>query len=82
MTIIGTKVNVAWVWCARCNKRTYHSRRDAKAVARSHRQASDRHIRAYECPEGRGWHVGHYPEVVAAGLISADEAALTSRSDS
>lgn len=53
-------------------KREFHARADAKAAAKSHRHVGD-HVRPYQCSECGRWHLGHMPQQVLRGVITAKE---------
>lgn len=48
-------------------KRTYSSRKAAKASYKQHLRKHD-HMRAYTCPECGGWHLGHLDYATMRGL--------------
>jgi hypothetical protein len=53
-----------WFTCPECDKRTYPTRKGAKAALRSHANAkvpSGNHLCVYRCPHSYGWHIGHRP---------------------
>jgi len=56
--------------CPGCGKRIYGSRRDARRAGRV-LHPSER-LSPYECESegGRGWHLGHLPPGVRAGVIN------------
>lgn len=56
--------------CFECDgKRTYPSRRVAKAAAKT---TPGRHMSAYQCAHGWGWHLGHLPKTVRRGTWPKD----------
>jgi hypothetical protein len=61
-----------WVTCPHCSKRTYFTRKDARA-ARTHHDKR-RGLSIYPCPHqgdaGDGFHVGHRPKSLTHGCIS------------
>lgn len=50
--------------CRHCGKRTYRTRKTAKAAAKT---IPGRHMATYPCPHGPGWHHGHLPLDVVHG---------------
>jgi len=58
------------VTCARCGKKGYGSKREAKAAVKQLAQIGKRHgkLHPYRC--GEVWHLGHLPENVARGRAS------------
>lgn len=56
--------------CAACRKRTYVNGRAARAVSK---KIPGRHLSAYRCPQGAGWHLGHLPIDVVHGDLSKDD---------
>jgi hypothetical protein len=56
--------------CGACKKRTYPNRRTAQATAKT---IPGRHMNAYRCPDGTGWHLGHLPiDVIHGETAKAD----------
>jgi hypothetical protein len=56
-----------WTTCEHCGKRTFLSRKQAKAYARV-AFPGDKGLNAYECTlGGDGFHIGHLPGVVKQG---------------
>lgn len=54
-----------WTTCLHCGKRSYRSRKEAKAAARTESLPG---MSAYECHSQPGaWHIGHLPAGVANG---------------
>jgi hypothetical protein len=56
--------------CPHCHKRCYYTRRDARTAAR--RTQGDTGLRPYRCPTdptAMGWHLGHLPPDLRAGLL-------------
>lgn len=49
-----------------CQKLAYSSRKDALNQAAIARRDSGEDIRAYKCPYGHCWHIGHPPGVKEA----------------
>lgn len=59
------------VWCRDCRKYGFHTRKDAK---RMEKQYPEEHMRPYRClVDGNLWHLGHLPDRVRQGDISADD---------
>ena len=59
-----------WSTCMECGKRTFESKKDAKAYRRA-AFPGDAGLNAYECTlGGTGYHVGHLPEPVKQGIVS------------
>ena len=59
------------VWCRDCAKYGFHTRRDAKKMEK---QYPEEHMRPYQCPVDEAfWHLGHLPDRVRSGDVSADE---------
>ena len=51
-----------------CRKRTYESRRAAKAARRRHIGGHGfETLRPYYCEDHEGWHLGHLSEMVVGG---------------
>jgi hypothetical protein len=68
-----------WTTCEQCGKRTFVSRKQAKAYARV-AFPGDRGLNAYECPlGGTGYHIGHMPEPVKKGIEGRDAIITTPR---
>jgi hypothetical protein len=44
--------------CETCDKFTYRTRRDARQARKAYHRG-DQGMQAYECPTGRGYHLGH-----------------------
>ena len=71
-----------WVTCPHCGKRTYFTRKDARA-ARTHHEK--RHgLSIYPCPHqkeehGDGFHLGHRPQGLGHGDIDRDTLADNQR---
>ena len=58
-------------WCEHHEKRTFNSRKQARAAARS---CAEPGLRAYRCDQVyNGWHLGHLPSVVRQGFLTAAE---------
>jgi hypothetical protein len=53
-----------------CTKVRWFSRRSAQ---RARRFTPAEHQRAYWCPGCHGWHLGHLPQAVMLGRLSARE---------
>ncbi|WP_257225784.1 hypothetical protein [Rhodococcus opacus] len=70
-----------WVTCPHCDKRTYFTRKDARA-ARTHHEKR-RGLSIYPCPHhergGDGFHVGLRPEGLGRGAIDRDTLADSQR---
>jgi hypothetical protein len=58
--------------CVSCDppKQVYVSRKAARQAAK--RQPGRGKMPAYRCLGGEGWHLGHLPKVVRAGLAGRD----------
>ena len=63
-----------WATCPHCNKRTYFTRKDARAARTQHDKR--RGLSIYTCPHqedgGDGFHVGHRPKSLTRGCIGRD----------
>ena len=55
---------IDWTTCQPCGKRRYQSKRAAKTAARA---GHGKHLSAYRCPHGDGFHIGHLPGRVIHG---------------
>lgn len=68
----------SWGTCDDCGKVCYGSRKHARRHARALNRA---HLYAYQCPvDGRYWHLGHQPYLIARGVIARADFAPRSRS--
>lgn len=57
--------------CESCWKRSYVTRKDAKATIR---HVNDPAMRAYRCPAGSGYfHIGHIPQAVRDGRMTVGQ---------
>jgi hypothetical protein len=57
-----------------CGKLSHESRASAKAHAKRLKRTAGEHLRPYPCPERPAfWHVGHLPQLVLKGYVTADE---------
>ena len=54
--------------CPTCGKTIYQSRKRGRQVIRILCWSK---MRAYRCPDGWGWHIGHNPAVVRQGRLTA-----------
>ena len=62
-----------WLWCEACGKRTYTTRKNAKAARNRTREKG---MGVYDCPKRPGeglFHVGHRPRDLGQGLVDRDE---------
>ena len=63
-----------WVTCPHCDRRTYFTRKDARAARTHHEKRQGLSI--YPCPhqdqDGDRFHVGHRPEGLGRGAIDRD----------
>ncbi|MGK5737255.1 hypothetical protein [Micromonospora sp. URMC 103] len=58
-------------YCRDCRKYGFYTRRDAK---RMEKQYPEEQMRPYRCPiDDNIWHLGHLPNAVRNGEMSADE---------
>lgn len=62
-----TRLNGARSTC-QCGKRSYLTRKDAKAAAR--RWHAGDHMSPYMCEHGRWWHIGHLAPGVLEGRVA------------
>ena len=71
---------IPWHTCRHCGKRSYSSRRAAKAALRHH--GDRKGMAAYECHTNPGvFHLGHIPTAVRRGHASRDNIALPRKRD-
>lgn len=66
--------NIVFGTTNQCGKRAYLSRKEArKATRRLKQEGKGDRMREYRCPDCDRWHIGHLPQRVYRGDMSADE---------
>lgn len=67
----GNRVAVRFDRCRSCRKIRYVRRADAKRAKRRVHPGEDLHV--YPCPTEVGFHLGHLPADVVAGIVTREE---------